>query len=105
MESESVLVKLFGSAPLVRVIDFFLTFREFDYAKSQVASETGVSRITIEGIFERLEKSKIIVKTRRVGPAQLYRLNTSNPRVKALIEMDMKISRAAIKENAIEVAV
>ena len=99
MSGMSVLVRTFGESPLVKVIDFFLTFRAFDYSKSQVASETEVSRITIEKIFKRLVANKIIIKTREVGMAQLYKLNLQNSNVKALIEMDMKISSAAAREN------
>jgi len=88
---------------LLKVIDFFLTFREFDYSKTQVAEEVGISRITIEKIWEKLVKDKIVIKTRNIGRAQLYKLNVKNLRVKSLIEMDMKMSAAAAKENLIEV--
>lgn len=40
-----------------------------------------------------------IIKTREVGMAQLYKLNIQNPKVKALIEMDMKISVVAARES------
>ncbi len=99
----SLLTETFGETPLLKVIDFFLTFREFDYSKTQVAEEVGISRITIEKIWEKLVKDKIVIKTRNIGRAQLYKLNVKNLRVKSLIEMDMKMSAAAAKENLIEV--
>ena len=88
----SVLTETFGETPLVKAIDFFLTFREFEYSKTQVADEIGTSRITIDKVWPRLVKNGIIAKTRSIGKAQLYRLNAKNPRVKSLIEMDIKIS-------------
>lgn len=97
----SILTETFGETPLVRVVDFFLTFQEFDYSKSQVAAETGISRITVDKIWPRLVKAGVIVKTRTVGLADLYKLNRSNPRVQALIEMDMKISGAAAREHMV----
>jgi biotin operon repressor len=97
----SVLTETFGETPLVKVVDFFLTFQEFDYSKSQVAAETGISRITVDKIWPRLVKAGVIVKTRNVGLAELYKLNKGNPRVQALIEMDMKISGAAAREHMV----
>ncbi len=88
----SILTETFGETPLVKAIDFFLTFREFEYSKTQVADEIGTSRTTIDKVWPRLVKNGIIAKTRSVGKAQLYKLNAKNPRVKSLMEMDIKIS-------------
>jgi len=96
----SILTEIFGESPLVRVIDFFLTFQGFD-SKSQVAEETGVSRITMDKIWPKLVKARFIIKTRIVGPAELYKLNKNNPRVVALIEMDMKLAGAVAREELI----
>ncbi len=101
----SVLTETFGDTPLVRVLDFFLTFREFDYSKSQVAAETGVSRITVDKIWPRLVKGGVLVMTRRVGRADVYKLDKANPRVQALVEMDFKMSGAAAREQMVEVEV
>ncbi len=97
--TKSVFIETFGESPLIKVLDFFLTYQSFDYSKSQVAQETGISRITIESIWEKLIKTKVIIKTRTVGRAELYRLNKQNPKAKALIELDFKISGAAAREE------
>ncbi len=99
MEAKSVFLETFSESPMVKVLDFFLTYRNFDYSKSQVAEETGISRITIENIWEKLIKAKIIVKTRIIGRAELYKINKQNPKVKALIELDFKLSGAAAREE------
>ncbi len=99
----SVLTETFGESPLVRVIDFFLTFQSFDYSKSQVAEETRVSRITMDKIWPKLVKARFIIKTRIVGPAELYKLNKSNPKVTALIEMDMKLAGEVAREEMLTV--
>ena len=100
----SILTETFGETPMIKAIDFFLTFREFDYSKTQVAAETEISRITMDKIWPRLIKAQIIFQTRTVGVAELYKLNFQNPRVKALIEMDMKISGAVAREKNLELA-
>ncbi len=98
-EAKSVFLETFGESPMVKVLDFFLTYQNFDYSKSQAAEETGISRITIENIWEKLIKAKIIVKTRTIGRAELYKINKQNPKVKALIDLDFKISGAAAREE------
>jgi len=82
----------FGDSPFLKVLDFFITFQEFDYSKSQVAKEVGISRITIEQMWKDLIKKEFIKKTRTVGRAELYKLNRTEPTIKALIELDMKLS-------------
>lgn len=101
---KSVFLETFGESPLIKVLDFFLTFQNFDYSKSQIAEETGISRVTIEKIWEKLIKTKIITKTRIVGRAEMYKLNKENPKVKALIELDLKISGVAAREEVEKVA-
>jgi biotin operon repressor len=102
--SKSVFVETFGDSPYVRVLDFFLTFKDFDYSKSQVAQETGVSRVTIEKIWGALARKGFIAKTRVIGRAELYKLNTANPGVRSLLELDFKLSQAHAEEGRKEKA-
>jgi hypothetical protein len=88
----SIFVEIFGESPLIKVLDFFLTFPSFDYSKTQVADEVGISRITMEKIWKELIKKEIIVKTRSIGRAELYRLNTENPRVKILMRIGIELA-------------
>jgi len=95
----SIFVETFGETPVIRVLDFFLTFDSFDYSKSQVAEETGVSRITLEKLWKEMIDKKIIVKTRTVGRAEMYKLNKENPKVKVLIELSFKLASAFAEEE------
>jgi len=45
---KSIFLDTFGNTPLLRVIEFFISYPQFDYTKSFVARESGVSRITME---------------------------------------------------------
>ncbi len=99
----SIFVETFGETPSVKVLDFFLTFDAFDYSKSQVAEETGVSRITLDKIWEELINKKIITKTRKIGRAEMYRLKKENPKVKVLSELTLKLSSAFAEEELAKV--
>lgn len=95
----SIFVETFGETPFVKVLDFFLTYDAFDYSKSQVAEETGVSRITLDKIWEELVNKRIIVKTRTIGRAEMYKLNKENPKVKVLLELSFKLASAFADEE------
>lgn len=99
LANKSALAETFGENPLVKVLDFFLMHPSFDYSKSQVAAEADISRITIEKIWKRLVKNEIIIKTRDVGRAELFKLNTQNAKVKALMKFDFELSEAALQKE------
>ena len=42
-----------------------------------------------------------MIKTRRVGKSDLYKLNTKNPAVQQLIKLDWNMVKGAEKENEI----
>lgn len=95
----SIFVETFGEVPVIKVLDFFLTFDSFDYSKSQVSEEAGMSRMTLDKIWEELINKKIIVKTRTIGRAEMYKLNKGNPRVKVLLELSFRLASTFAEEE------
>ncbi len=89
---KSNFVNVFGENPYIKVLDFFLDNSIYDYSKTDVFEETGVSRVTLQGIFAQLEKRGIIRETRAVGNAKMYQLNKENVLVKRLIKIDLMLS-------------
>ena len=98
----SIFVETFGKTPVIKVLDFFLTFDSFDYSKSQVSEGTGVSRITLDKIWEELISKKIIIKTRTIGRADMYRLNKDGQNVKILMELSLKLASAFAEEEFVK---
>jgi DNA-binding XRE family transcriptional regulator len=101
----SAFLETFGETPLIKVLDFFLTFPSFDYSKTQVANEVGISRITIGKIWKELTKKGMIVKTRSIGKAELYKLNMENPRMKILMKIGLELASSYFEEAKQKVAV
>jgi len=99
MKAKSVFLETFGESPYMKVLDFFLTYPSFDYSKTNVADEVEISRITIEKIWKAMIKNKIIIKTRTMGKAELYKLNTENPKVKVLIKIGLDLATASMLEK------
>ncbi len=98
MKDKSIFAEFFGDYPVVRVIDFLITFRHFDYNRKEIARNSSVSWNTLNKIWNGLEKKKIVVKTRRVGKSQMYKLNAENPVVQNLLALDKKLMLESMDE-------
>jgi hypothetical protein len=99
MENESVFIEVFGNSPVMKVIDFLITFQLFDYPLTEIAKNSGVSYSTMQTFWPDLEKNSIVIKTRRVGKSDLYKLNTKNPAVTQLIKLDWNLVKGSIPEE------
>jgi len=93
MEEKSVFVEYFGDYPLIRVLDFLILGRDIDYSMTEIAKNAGVGWTAFSGIWPDLVKKDIVIFTRKIGNAKLFRLNTKNPSVKELIKMDKIITK------------
>ena len=91
MKDETIFAELFGSNPLMKVLDFLITFQSFDYPLTEIAKNSGVSYSTLQTFWERLERNKIVIKTRRIGKSDMFKLNTENPAVQMLIKLDLSL--------------
>lgn len=78
---------------MIRVIDFLLENRIFDYSKAEIARHSGISRTTLDLFWKKLIKDGIIKKSRTIGRATLYRFNPNSEISKKLIELDFVISK------------
>jgi len=93
MEEKSVFVEYFGDYPLIRVLDFLILGRDMDYSMTEIAKNSGVGWTAYSDIWPQLIKKDIVIFTRKIGNAKLYRLNAKNLWVKELIKMDKIITK------------
>ena len=98
MKNESVFAEVFGNNPMIKVLDFLITFQAFDYPLTEIAKNSGISYSTLQTFWSKLVKNNIVIKTRRVGKSDLYKLNTKNPAVQQLIKLDWNLVKGAEKE-------
>ena len=99
MEDKSSFRVVFGDTPIVKVIDFFIENREFDYSLTDIAKNSDIGWSTLHLFWNKLVEIGIVTKTRRIGRAELYKLNVGSPLVKKLIELDKDISKKLINEE------
>jgi len=86
----------FGDTPQLRVIDFLIGFHFFDYPLTQIARESNVSYNSLKSFFDNFIKSGIVIKTRKVGKSDYYKLNLENPFVQNLIKLDWNLTKSNI---------
>jgi len=96
LEDKTLLLKQLGDTPVLRIIDFFINNLLFDYSREEVLENVSISRKTLFKIWRELEDSGIVVLTRKVGKAKMYRLNRESEVVKKLIELDLALGRQAM---------
>ena len=98
LDNNSLFIEIFGNSPIVKVLDFLITFADFDYPLTEIAKNSGVSYSSLQIFWRKLEENNIVIKTRRVGKSDLYKLNTKNPAVQQLIKLDWNLIKGSDKE-------
>lgn len=97
-EKISTFLKIFGDTPVLRVLDFFMAHEEFDYSMTDIAKESGVGYSTLKMFWPTLEKNGIVIMTREVGKAKLYRINESNYMVNDFKQLYWRMTKAKTRE-------
>src|SRR3989344_5402221 len=92
-ESQSIFVGYFGSSPYIKVLDFLIQGQEFDYSMTEVARGAGVGWSAFTRIWQKLLEKEIIIPTRVIGNAKLFRLNKKSLFVAKLIKFDLELTK------------
>jgi len=93
MEDEnSVFVEYFGGSPYIKVLDFLIQGQDFDYGMTEVARGAGVGWSAFSSVWLKLVEKEIVVLTRMVGNAKMFRLNKDNVFVEKLLRLDEELT-------------
>ncbi len=95
--TETLLIRCLGRSPVLRVIDFFLDNRLFDYTKDEIIENLDMGRATLFKYWEDIESFEIVKVTRKIGKAKLYKLNEENEIVQKLILLDKVLCRQGME--------
>ena len=95
-ENKSLFLEQFGDTPQLRVMDFLIDNQFFDYPMTEIARESNVSYNSLKVFFPYFLQSGIVVKTRKVGKSDYYKLNLNNIFVKNLIKLDWILTKKNI---------
>jgi DNA-binding transcriptional regulator LsrR (DeoR family) len=83
---------LFQTHAIVKVLDFLTLYKEFEYTRTDIANETGISRRTLYQIWPSIERFELVKVTKSSGMIKFYKLNTDNPISKQLVALADQIS-------------
>ena len=83
---------VFKSYAVVQILDFLTLYDGYEYTKTDIIRNTGISRRTLYEVWPVLERFDLVKETRRVGRIALYTLNMENPIAKKLDELSKEIA-------------
>jgi Fe2+ or Zn2+ uptake regulation protein len=89
---ETLLIKMFGYSPKIRILDIFMDNPYFDFSKNELVKELGMSKQTLYKNFKDFEELGIVKVSRNIGRATMYRINMDHPLVKMLNEIVNEVS-------------
>ena len=89
---EISLEEFFGNSVLVKVVDFFLENRFWDYTKTDVSKHVGKSRQSIHNVWPTLEKYSIVLESRKIGGTTLFKTNPDSSIVKSFSNLSLSIA-------------
>jgi len=83
---KSVFLELEGATPKNKVLDFLIVHQDFDYSLKDIAKYAELSYPCMKQLKKELVEDKWILLTRKVGKAQMYKLNVNNKKVEKFID-------------------
>ena len=86
MAEISIFLDYVGDNPRMRVLQYLIEGRAFDYTLTDMLN-AGVSWGTLNQLIPELLRLNIILKTRKIGRATLYKLNQENLMARQLISL------------------
>ena len=102
-EEKTLLVQCLGNSPKLRIIDFLIDNRPFDYSKKEIIEGSGMGKVTFYKVWEELIKFGIMQQTRKYGKAKLFKLNEDSEVVKKLLVLNYSLIKQtmdkAVKES------
>lgn len=103
MAEESLFLDYVGDSPRMRILQYLIEGRDFDYTLTDMLN-AGVSWGTLNTIVPKLAALGIVLKTRKIGRATLYKINQGNVAVKQLMELynHLLLERLAVLEEPAE---
>lgn len=82
----TIFLEIMGDSPLLKVMDFLIVNDDFDYSMTDIANGSGVGYSTLKLLWPSFERNTLVINTRMVGKARMYKLDDANPIVKKMKE-------------------
>ena len=103
---ESIFLDYVGDNSRMRILQYLIEGRDFDYTMTDMLNSE-VSWGTLNSLIPELLRLNIIIKTRKIGRASLYKINKENLFAQKLIELYYRLileNLNSIKDEKLEIA-
>lgn len=87
-----MLEDLFGSGPLVKILDFLLENRFWDYTKTDIAKHSGISRTQLYQVWRVILETEVVRESRKIGATTLYQTNMESPVMRCLEKLSLTVA-------------
>jgi hypothetical protein len=99
----SIFLQEEGDNPKNRIWSFLIVHSEYDYSMKDIARYSMVGYTTLKEIWKEFRGKNIVVETRIIGKAKMYKLNLKNPVVNKFIDYYWAVVETAVRrENNIK---
>ena len=90
---KTALKHLFGETPVVKILDFLIDHKGYEYSKTEIADNSDIEWASFNGHWILLEEWELVKESRRIGNETRFTLNEENTIVRKLLEFDHEAAR------------
>jgi len=94
----SAFLKIEGNTVKNRIWNFLIVHSEFDYSMKDIAKFSEVSYTALKEIWKELVNRNVVIHTRDVGKAKMYKLNRDNPQVEKFINYYWSVTDSEVNK-------
>ena len=92
-EHRSVFVRVFGSSPQLRLLDFFMDNPRHDFSRNEIMNAIGMAKRTLYEYLPLLVGEGAVKVPRKIGRAELYSLNPKSPIVRCFMKLEEELTQ------------
>lgn len=98
---KTIFTQAFGDTPKVRILELLIIGKDTDYSLSDIAEGANVSWVTVLRVMPSLVKQGLVIHTRIIGKAKLFKINAKNSVAALLIKTFEKMLLLSIPEEKV----
>jgi DNA-binding transcriptional MocR family regulator len=80
-----------------KILDHVVAMKDYDYSISDISKISGVGFKTTLNVVHKLEEQGILERTRQIGNAILYKLNSDSPQARSISRLAFDIAKKRIR--------
>lgn len=95
---DTCFVDVLGKSPKTKILDFLIENRRESWSLTEISDNSSVSYSMVKSILPSLLEEDIVEITKKIGKANLYRINSDNKIASLLIDLRDKIVKFQVEK-------